>query len=79
MAHRLLWNMLQLGAPRPRGRVPLGSTRQVGLARTGPSRDLEGTRGSLTPAYLPGSPGDEGKAGLVGPQEGQWVGGGWQQ
>lgn len=62
-----LWSMLQLGAPRPRGRVPLSSTRQVGLARTGPSGDLEETRGSLIPACawfrLSGSPGDEGRAG----------------
>lgn len=34
LAHRPLWNMLQLGAPRPRGRAPLSSTRQVGLAGT---------------------------------------------
>lgn len=69
--------MLQLGAPRARGRAPLGSARQVGLARNGPSRDLGGTRGSLTPAcawfHLSGSPGDEGRAGLVGPWEGQWA------
>lgn len=34
LAHSPLWDMLQLGAPRPRARVPLGSTHQVGLART---------------------------------------------
>lgn len=34
LAHRPPWNMLQLGAPRPRGRAPLSSTRQVGLAGT---------------------------------------------
>lgn len=60
--------MLQLGAPRLRGRAPLGSTWQVGLARTEvpspqPFQELGGPRGSQTTPWawlhLSGSPGDE--------------------
>lgn len=34
LAHRPLWAMLHLGAPRARGCAPLGRTRQVGLSKT---------------------------------------------
>lgn len=45
LAYRPLWTMLQLGTPRPRGCVPLGRTRQVGLVWTAvpqPSRKALG-------------------------------------
>lgn len=65
---RSLWNMLQLGAPRPRGRAPLGSTRQVGLARTEVTSPQLFQRARGAPGvsdhtwawlHFSGSPGDE--------------------
>lgn len=70
--------MQRLGAPRPRGRAPLGSTRQVGLASTEVLSSWPFRR-SLTPPWACESfrvsrGQGKGRAGLVGPQEGQWVG-----